>query len=348
MVATTPTKKTVKQPMKLHILGVCGTFMASVALLAKQMGYDVSGSDINAYPPMSTQLEKAGIRIYTPYSVELLQSINVDQIIVGNVMRRGWPVVEYLLNQRVPIISGARWVAENILHNKHVLAVAGTHGKTSASSMLAWLLSSAGLSPGFLIGGIPKNFGVSAKLSSQPYFVIEADEYDTAFFDKRSKFIHYWPTTLVINNIEFDHADIFADLPAIQTQFHHLVRTVPGNGLIVHPMGAVTVDQVLAKGCWSPLALTQVVSSPSEINQLWAASDIVNGGSRFTVWHNKKPVGEVNWSQIGLHQVSNALSALAAAHHVGVKPEKGIAALNQFAGVSRRLDICGKVDGITM
>lgn len=334
--------------MSLHILGICGTFMGSVALLAKQMGKRVTGADSGAYPPISTQLEAAGIAFHTSYDIEQLQHTTPDQIIVGNVMRRGWPIVEYMLDQRLPMISGARWVAEHVLRGRHVLAVAGTHGKTSTASMLAFILSEAGLSPGFLIGGVPRNFGVSAQLGEGRYFVIEADEYDTAFFDKRSKFMHYWPDTLIINNLEFDHADIFPDLSAIQQQFHHLVRTVPNKGLIIYPKQAAAIEEVLSKGCWTPTTSTQVVTCETQADQEWAACNISPDGSRFSVLHHKKPVGDVQWLLLGRHHIDNALAALAAAHHVGVKPQKAIVALNQFKGVTRRLEIYARINTVTI
>src|SRR5450759_1277712 len=239
--------------MHIHILGICGTFMGGVAALAKQAGHSVTGCDANVYPPMSTQLEAMGIALHQGYDSAQLDQVKADMYVVGNAMTRGKPVVEEILNRGLPYISGPQWLAENVLSGRWVLAVAGTHGKTTASAMLAWILEHAGLAPGFLIGGVPQNFGVSARLGAAPFFVIEADEYDTAFFDKRSKFIHYSPRTTILNNLEFDHADIFPDLAAIETQFHHLVRTLPGNGLIVANRGDAAIKRVLEGGCWTPV-----------------------------------------------------------------------------------------------
>jgi UDP-N-acetylmuramate: L-alanyl-gamma-D-glutamyl-meso-diaminopimelate ligase len=236
----------------IHILGICGTFMGGIAALAKQAGYRVTGCDANVYPPMSTQLEAQGIELIEGFGVEQLD-LKPDIFVIGNVVSRGNPLMEEILNRNLPYISGPQWLAQTILHDKWVLAVAGTHGKTTTSAMLAWILEYAGLSPGFLIGGVPQNFGISARLTESPFFVIEADEYDTAFFDKRSKFVHYHPRTAILNNLEFDHADIFADLAAIETQFHHLVRTVPGNGLIVGNGREASLDRVLQRGCWTPV-----------------------------------------------------------------------------------------------
>ncbi len=324
--------------MHLHILGICGTFMGGIALLARALGHRVTGSDANVYPPMSTQLEAAGIKLMEGYAAGHLDP-EPDLVVVGNAMKRGLPVVEYLLNQGLPYVSGPEWLKVNVLRNRWVLAVAGTHGKTTASSMLAWVLDYAGLNPGFLIGGVPQDFGLSARLGAAPFFVVEADEYDTAFFDKRSKFVHYLPRTLVLNNLEFDHADIFDDLAMIQRQFHHLVRIVPGSGIIIHPQGEAALDQVLAMGCWTP---RESVGAGGD----WSAALLARDGSHYKVLHGGHEVGEVNWRQTGNHNVANALAVLAAARHAGVSLEQGIEALNHFQGVKRRMELRGKSRGI--
>ena len=269
--------------MHLHILGICGTFMGGIALIARSLGHRVSGSDANVYPPMSTQLEQAGIWLTEGYAPAQLDPAP-DVVVVGNAMSRGNPAVEYMLDRGLRYTSGPQWLAEQVLHGRWVLAVAGTHGKTSTAGLLAWILEDAGLSPGFLIGGVPRNFGVSARLGETPFFVVEADEYDTAFFDKRSKFVHYGPRTLILNNLEFDHADIFDDLRMIQRQFHHLVRTVPGTGLIVHPRGERAMDEVLAMGCWTP---RESIGDGGD----WSAELLVPDGSRFRVVLHGEPVG---------------------------------------------------------
>lgn len=324
--------------MHIHILGICGTFMGGLALLARDRGFTVSGSDANVYPPMSDQLASAGINVMQGYLAEHLQPAP-DMVVMGNAMSRGNPAVEYVLNQGLPYISGPQWLAENILINRWVLAVSGTHGKTTTSSMLAWILEYAGMQPGFLIGGVPGNFGQSAAIGNTPFFVIEADEYDTAFFDKRSKFLHYHPRTLVINNLEFDHADIFADLAAIQTQFHHLIRTVPSEGLVITPYANPAIEQTLERGCWTPR------QSMDGVNADWQVSDMTEDGHCFTVQHNGQ-TGRVNWPLLGRHNVSNALAAMAAAHHVGITVEHACEALNQFKGVKRRLELRGECRGI--
>ena len=324
--------------MHIHILGICGTFMGGLALLARERGFDVSGSDANVYPPMSDQLAAAGIDVMQGYLPEHLQPAP-DMVVMGNAMSRGNPAVEYVLNQNLPYISGPQWLAENILLNRWVLAVSGTHGKTTTSSMLAWILEYAGMQPGFLIGGVPGNFGQSAAIGNTPFFVIEADEYDTAFFDKRSKFIHYHPRTLVINNLEFDHADIFADLTAIQTQFHHLIRTIPAEGLVITPHAVPAIEQTLQRGCWTPRQTLNDVQSD------WQLTETAEDGHSFTVQHNQN-TGKVDWSLLGQHNVNNALAAIAAAHHVGVTVEHACEALNQFKGVKRRLELRGECRGI--
>jgi UDP-N-acetylmuramate: L-alanyl-gamma-D-glutamyl-meso-diaminopimelate ligase len=324
--------------MHLHILGICGTFMGGIALLARALGHQVTGSDANVYPPMSTQLEAAGINLTEGYGADQIDPAP-DVVVVGNAMRRGLPVVEAMLDRGLRYTSGPQWLRDHLLRDRWVLAVAGTHGKTTTASMLAWVLEDAGLDPGFLIGGVPQGFGVSARLGSAPFFVVEADEYDTAFFDKRSKFVHYGPRTLVINNLEFDHADIFDDLAQIQRQFHHLVRTVPGLGLIVYPQGEAATKRVLAMGAWTPLESFGPGGD-------WSAELVQTDGSRFRVLHHGQDMGEIAWSQTGLHNVANALAVLAAARHAGVLPAAGIAALGRFAGVKRRMELRGEVSGV--
>lgn len=327
--------------MHIHILGICGTFMAGIAVLAKQQNHHVTGSDANVYPPMSTQLREQGIQIQEGYDPSHLIPAP-DSIIVGNAMKRGMPIVEHMLSHNLPYISAPQWLYENVLRERWVLAVAGTHGKTTTSGMLAWILDYAGLNPGFLIGGVPQNFAVSARLGEPPFFVIEADEYDTAFFDKRSKFVHYHPRTVILNNLEFDHADIFPDLNAIKAQFHHLVRTVPGNGLIICPPQDNNISDVLAMGCWTP------VEYAGADNANWQAKLIKADGSEFTVLCEKHPQGQINWNLLGRHNVHNALAALAAARHVGVPAPQAIQALNEFKNVKRRLELRGKIQGVSV
>lgn len=326
--------------MNIHILGICGTFMGGIALIARAMGHQVSGSDENVYPPMSTQLEAAGIRLMQGYDPRHLEPAP-DQVVVGNAMSRGNPAIEYMLERGLRYTSGPQWLAENVLRDRWVLAAAGTHGKTSTSSMLAWILEYAGLKPGFLIGGVPENFGLSARAGDAPYFVVEADEYDTAFFDKRSKFVHYQPRTLVMNNLEFDHADIFDDLEAIQRQFHHLVRTVPGNGLIISPLNDGNLHDVLDMGCWTP-----VEHFDPDFEASWHVIRATPDGSAFDVVCETENVGRVEWSLTGRHNVNNALAALAAARHAGVPPAVGIAALAEFRNVKRRMELRGEVRGV--
>jgi len=324
--------------MHLHILGICGTFMGGIALLARALGHRVTGSDANVYPPMSDQLAAAGIALVEGFGAGQLDPAP-DVVVVGNAMKRGLPVVEAMLDRGLPYVSGPQWLREHLLRERWVLAVAGTHGKTTTASMLAWVLAEAGLDPGFLIGGVPQGFGVSARLGSAPFFVVEADEYDTAFFDKRSKFVHYGPRTLILNNLEFDHADIFEDLAQIQRQFHHLVRTIPGSGLIVHPQGEAAMDQVLAMGCWTPL------ESFGEAGD-WSANLSEADGSRFQVRGPGQVTGQIIWGLSGRHNVANALAVLAAARHVGVPPAAGIAALSRFPGVKRRMELRGEASGV--
>jgi len=325
----------------IHILGICGTFMGGIAVLAKQAGHTVSGSDENVYPPMSTQLEAQGIELCEGYQPEHITD-SVDQVVIGNVMSRGNPLVEYVLNKNIPYSSGPQWLADNVLSNHWVLAVAGTHGKTTTASMLAWILEYAGMNPGFLIGGVPDNFGLSARYGEYPFFVVEADEYDTAFFDKRSKFVHYSPRTLVLNNLEFDHADIFENIEAIQKQFHHLVRTVPGEGLIVTNNDEPNLQAVLEKGCWTP------TETFSENNGKWTEINCSDDGKKFTVCVDGEVAGEVNWDMHGKHNRMNALAAIAAARHAGVPVKQACAAMTEFKGIKRRLEVKGEVNGITV
>lgn len=324
--------------MHIHILGICGTFMGSLAQLAKASGHRVSGSDTNVYPPMSTQLEQAGIELIEGYDPAQLDPAP-DLVVVGNALSRGNPCIEYMLNKSLRYTSGPQWLGDQFLNDKWVLAVAGTHGKTTTASMLAWILDYAGMSPGFLIGGVPTNFGVSARKGNTPFFVVEADEYDTAFFDKRSKFVHYRPRTLIMNNLEFDHADIFPDLAAIQTQFHHLVRTVPQEGLIIYPKVDDNLQTVLDRGCWTALATT------GEGGQ-WSAALSSADGSEFDISLDGARAGEIRWGQTGAHSVANALVAVAAARHVGVSPNIACQALSEFSGVARRMECLGEVAGI--
>ncbi|WP_339648890.1 UDP-N-acetylmuramate:L-alanyl-gamma-D-glutamyl-meso-diaminopimelate ligase [Halopseudomonas pelagia] len=326
--------------MHLHILGICGTFMGSLALLARELGHQVSGSDANVYPPMSTQLEAQGIALMEGYYPAHLQPAP-DLVVIGNALSRGNPAVEYVLDQGLPYVSGPEWLSRYVLPERWVLAVAGTHGKTTTSSLLAWILECAGMAPGFLIGGVPQNFGVSARLGTTPFFVVEADEYDSAFFDKRSKFVHYRPRTAVLNNLEYDHADIFPDLAAIERQFHHLVRTVPASGLIIYPKAEVALERVIAMGCWTPCQTT------GEGGQ-WQARLLAADGSRFEVWLDGVCQGEARWSQTGDHSVANALTALAAARHVGVTPAQGIAALAQFQSAKRRMELLALINGVSV
>jgi UDP-N-acetylmuramate: L-alanyl-gamma-D-glutamyl-meso-diaminopimelate ligase len=325
--------------MHIHILGICGTFMAGIAAIAREAGHRVTGSDANAWPPMSTQLEQLGIEVMRGYEPRHLQPAP-DCVVVGNVVTRGNAAMEYVLNQGLPYTSGPQWLAEQVLHERWVLAVAGTHGKTTSSSMLAWILEHAGLAPGFLIGGVPRNFTTSARLGSAPFFVIEADEYDTAFFDKRSKFVHYRPRTAVLNNLEFDHADIFPDLAAIERQFHHLLRTVPGGtGRVVCNGEDEALSRVLKMGCWTPVEYF-------DRDEGWQAQLLEADGSAFTVSFAGQPQGTVRWGLLGNHNVSNALAAIAAARHAGVTPAVATEALSRFENVKRRMELRGEVRGV--
>jgi UDP-N-acetylmuramate: L-alanyl-gamma-D-glutamyl-meso-diaminopimelate ligase len=352
------TEKAMSKPKHIHILGICGTFMGGIAAIAKQSGYRVTGCDANVYPPMSTQLEAQGIELIEGFGVEQLE-LKPDVYVIGNVVSRGNPLMEEILNRSLPYASGPQWLADTLLRDKWVLGVAGTHGKTTTSSMLAWILEHAGLNPGFLIGGVPQNFGISARLPSpQPsigslspremawgeggrgsyeggFFVIEADEYDTAFFDKRSKFVHYHPRTAILNNLEFDHADIFPDLAAIETQFHHLVRTIPGNGLVVCNGREESLQRVIKRGCWTPV-------------EKFGSGDGWNIDANDRVSLNGVAQGTLQWDLMGEHNRMNALAALAAARHAGVPVTQGLAALAEFKNVKRRMEVRGTVNGITV
>jgi UDP-N-acetylmuramate: L-alanyl-gamma-D-glutamyl-meso-diaminopimelate ligase len=332
--------KNTEMPKSIHILGVAGTFMGGIAQLAKAKGFTVTGSDKAIYPPMSTQLELAGIEVSDEENVDFLQNESTE-IVIGNAKSRGHKQVEATLNTQNKYSSGPQWLAENVLQDRWVIAVAGTHGKTSTSSMIAWILEYAGLNPGFLIGGVPENFGVSARLGKSPFFVVEADEYDTAFFDKRSKFVHYHPRTCVLNNLEFDHADIFDSVKDIQRQFHHLVRTVPGNGLIIKPYQSQAIDEVIDQGCWSALE-TQGESDQGH----WSFDYLKDDGSSFNVFYKGSLIGAVNWRMVGSHNVQNALSAIAAAVHCGVPAFTAIEALNKFQGIRRRMTHVGSANSI--
>lgn len=326
--------------MHIHILGICGTFMGGAAVLARQLGHKVTGCDANVYPPMSTLLESQGIEIIEGFDPEQLEPAP-DLVVIGNAMSRGNPCVEYVLNKNLRYTSGPQWLQEFLLHDRWVMAVSGTHGKTTTSSMLAWILEDCGYKPGFLVGGVLGNFGVSARLGESMFFVVEADEYDSAFFDKRSKFVHYHPRTLVMNNLEFDHADIFDDLAAIQKQFHHLVRTVPGNGRIFAPKSEQALAEVLDKGCWSELEYT------GDDGQ-WQAKKQKKDGSVFEVIFEGETVGTVKWDLVGDHNVSNALMAISAARHVGVTPDLACESLATFINTKRRLELKGEVNEITV
>ncbi|ALF59745.1 UDP-N-acetylmuramate:L-alanyl-gamma-D-glutamyl-meso-diaminopimelate ligase [Psychrobacter urativorans] len=368
--------------MHIHILGICGTFMGSLALLARALGHTVTGSDANVYPPMSTQLEKAGVTISEGYLVQHLQP-TPDLVVVGNAMKRGMDVIEYMLDKGMRYTSGPQFLSEQVLQSRHVLAVAGTHGKTTTTTMLAWILHYAGIDAGFLIGGVPlvdttdehlqQVFAHSSYLGSDTlddtkqsqesgtktagYFVIEADEYDSAFFDKRSKFVHYRPRTAILNNLEFDHADIFADLNAIQTQFHHMIRMIPSTGKIIMPAATASLEETLAKGVWTPVWRTTVTDRQSSTNHNaaiattnsnWQAELITADGSQFNVSfaEDKTTTATVDWSMSGIHNVNNALVAIAAAYNIGVNIETACAALSAFAGIKRRMELIGDVNDI--
>ncbi|HZX32829.1 MAG TPA: UDP-N-acetylmuramate:L-alanyl-gamma-D-glutamyl-meso-diaminopimelate ligase [Rhodocyclaceae bacterium] len=325
--------------MHIHILGICGTFMGGIAQLARAAGHRVTGCDANVYPPMSDQLRGAGVDLIEGYGVEQL-NLKPDVFVVGNAISRGNPLLEAILDQGLPYVSGPQWLAEHVLQGRWVLAVAGTHGKTTTSSMLAWILEDAGMDPGFLIGGVPMNFGVSARLGDTPFFVIEADEYDTAFCDKRSKFVHYRPRTAVLNNLEFDHADIFADLAAIETQFHHLVRTIPASGLVVSNGAEESLKRVLARGCWTP------VERFNDRGGYFVSGDDATGE---LVLHGPQgEIGRTVWQLSGDHNRANACAAILAARHVGVPLDKGLDALSRFVNVKRRMEVRGSERGVTV
>ena len=362
--------------MHIHILGICGTFMGSLALLARALGHTVTGSDANVYPPMSTQLENAGVTIAEGYLVEHLQPAP-DLVVVGNAMKRGMDVIEYMLDSGLRYTSGPQFLSEQVLQSRHVIAVAGTHGKTTTTTMLAWILHYASIDAGFLIGGVPlvdttdehlqQVFAHSSYLGAEKnnddaektgYFVIEADEYDSAFFDKRSKFVHYRPRTAILNNLEFDHADIFADLNAIQTQFHHMVRMIPSTGKIIMPAATISLEDTLAKGVWTPIWRTAVLDSVADNTNTeeqalknssdWQAELISADGGQFNISFtaDKEATGVVNWSMSGIHNVNNALVAVAAAYNVGVDVKTACAALSAFAGIKRRMELIGDVNDI--
>ncbi|MBG6030730.1 UDP-N-acetylmuramate:L-alanyl-gamma-D-glutamyl-meso-diaminopimelate ligase [Proteus hauseri] len=326
--------------MHIHILGICGTFMGSLAILARAKGHKVTGSDANVYPPMSTLLENQGIELIEGYDPKQLEPAP-DMVIIGNAMTRGNPCVEAVLEKGLPYTSGPQWLHDYILPERWVLAVAGTHGKTTTAGMLAWVLEDCGYKPGFLIGGVPGNFQVSAQLGESPFFVIEADEYDSAFFDKRSKFVHYSPRTLILNNLEFDHADIFDDLAAIQKQFHHLVRIVPGTGKIIMPDSDMNLKQTIGMGCWSEQEFTGETGD-------WQAKKLSNDSSHFEVFHKGERVGEVCWGLSGEHNMQNGLMAIVAAHHVGVLPADACEALDKFINARRRLELRGEVNQVSV
>jgi UDP-N-acetylmuramate: L-alanyl-gamma-D-glutamyl-meso-diaminopimelate ligase len=325
--------------MHIHILGACGTFMGGVALLAKRAGHRVSGSDQHTYPPMSTQLASEGIALFEGYSPEHLQP-EPDLVVIGNALSRGNPAIEHVLNSGMEYTSGPRWLGENYLRGKSVIAVAGTHGKTTTASMVAWILEATGRKPGFLIGGVPENFGHSARDGEQ-FFVVEADEYDTAFFDKRAKFVHYRPDIVVLNNLEFDHADIYADLKAIQTQFHHLVRTIPGNGTIISNGQDAKLEAVLDRGCWSTLQRFSLQEGSD-----WQVEMLKPDGTELAFYHQGAQLGRLAWPQCGRHNAMNACAALAAAVAAGVEPAAGIRALETFEGVKRRMELISTADDV--
>jgi len=331
--------------MHVHILGIGGTFMGGVAAIAKAAGYRVTGADLNVYPPMSTQLQELGIDFIQGYGAEQLEP-RPDIVVVGNALSRGSPVVEAMLDRGMAYTSGPQWLAEQVLREKHVIAVAGTHGKTTTTAMLTWILEEAGLAPGFLVGGVPSNFGSTARLGKGPFFVIEADEYDTAFFDKRAKFVHYRPRTAILNNLEFDHADIYPDIAAIRRQFNQLLRTVPAAGRVIVNGEDAELAATLKMGCWTPCETFAVAGGvEAEWSALIAPGSAAN---RLAVLCRGKTVAEVNWPLLGEHNVMNALAAMAAARHVGVPPERAARALGEFRGVKRRMEIRGVVDGVTV
>lgn len=326
--------------MRIHIIGICGTFMGGVALIARELGFTVTGSDENVYPPMSDTLRDFGVEINEGFDAANIAP-ETDVVVIGNIASRGNVEVEATLNKGFRYQSGPQWLYENALHNRHVLAVSGTHGKTTTSSMLTWVLQEAGFAPGYLIGGVAQGITGSAALGDSNYFVIEADEYDSAFFDKRSKFLHYRPRTLIMNNLEFDHADIFPDLAAIQTQFEYLLRSVPASGTVIYPSSDMALLDVVARGCWSA---QQTLGDENG----WHAKGVAADGSAFSLWHRDQKLGVVEWSMLGLHNVDNAVAAAVAAHDVGVTADAIIAALKSFQGVKRRMEVRGVVNGVTV
>ena len=327
--------------MHVHILGICGTFMGGLALIARAAGHRVTGCDAGVYPPMSTQLREQGIDLIEGFDAGQAD-LGADLYVIGNVVSRGNPLMEAILDRGLPYVSGPQWLADHVLTGQHVLAVAGTHGKTTTSAMLAWILDQSGRPANFLIGGVAPDLGVSARYDpARRHFVIEADEYDTAFFDKRSKFVHYRPRTAILNNLEYDHADIFPDLAAIETQFHHLVRTVPASGRLIRPAASEALDRVLARGCWTPV---ETFGAGGD----WCAEPETEDGRRCRILHQGRLAGVLDWSLAGAHNQANALAALAAAHHVGIAVADGIAALNRFQGVRRRLELRGTRDGVAV
>jgi UDP-N-acetylmuramate: L-alanyl-gamma-D-glutamyl-meso-diaminopimelate ligase len=327
----------------IHILGIAGTFMGGVAAIAKSAGFRVTGSDLNVYPPMSTQLQALGIEFVQGYGAEQLD-LNPDVVVVGNALSRGSPVIEAMLDRGMAYTSGPLWLAEQVLHSRHVIAVTGTHGKTTTTAMLTWILEDAGLAPGYLVGGVPGNFDSSARLGKAPFFVIEADEYDTAFFDKRAKFVHYRPRTAILNNLEYDHADIYPDVASIRRQFNQLLRTVPGSGRLIVNGADAELAQTLSEGCWTPREFFGLGGDTE-----WAAQiDAGSAASRFTVHFKGRAVAQVTWDLIGEHNVMNALAAIAAAAHAGVTAERSAQALSVFRGVKRRMEVRGVVDGVTV
>ena len=332
--------------MHIHILGICGTFMGGIAQLAREMGHEVTGSDLHVYPPMSDQLQACGIELCEGYRAGHLDPAP-DLVVIGNALSRGNEAVEYVLDKGLSYTSGPAFLADHILPGRWVLAVAGTHGKTTTSSMLAWILEDAGLKPGFLIGGVPANFGISARLGKTPFFVVEADEYDSAFFDKRSKFVHYRPRTAVLNNLEFDHADIFPDLAAIQRQFHHLVRTIPGTGLIIAPDRALALDEVFDMGCWTPVERFDTQLSESGAAH-WRSHALASDLSRFDVFVDGAHQGSVDWNQQGEHNLGNALASIAAARHAGVPAAIACEGLSRFKGVKRRMECLARINEIAI
>jgi UDP-N-acetylmuramate: L-alanyl-gamma-D-glutamyl-meso-diaminopimelate ligase len=326
--------------MRIHIIGICGTFMGGLALMARALGHEVRGSDANVYPPMSTQLQQQQIELFEGYAANNL-AWEPDLVVIGNALSRGNDEVEAVLNKGMRYTSGAQWLSEQVLQDRWVLAVAGTHGKTTTASMLAWILEDCGLQPGFLIGGVPQNFGQSARLGESPFFVIEADEYDTAFFDKRAKFVHYRPRTLVLNNLEFDHADIYPSLEAIEAQFHHLVRTVPGNGKLIVNALEPALKRVLERGCWTPLE--HFLSEAG-----WHGIPARPDWSSFEVRFKNESHGVLEWELVGEHNMANALAAIAAARHAGVKPKEAVKALRGFQNARRRLELIGSPNGVSV